>query len=134
MVDRTPGIVDLGVHPDVEARLLPHIDSFVKWELLRFLYESPDTVARVEDLARYIGRDETEVKPAIRTLASAGFVRQIEDDNRYAYGLAEDESTRTLIGQLVEAFVADRLVRLVISAHILQAQKDAGKPQHAYAA
>jgi predicted transcriptional regulator len=134
MTDRIPSIVDLGVNPDVEARLLPHLDSFVKWELLRFLHDSPGTLARVEDLARYIGRDETEVKPAVRSLASAGFVRQSEGENGYAYGLVTDEAVQGLIGQLVQAFVADRLVRLVISAHILKAQKEAGRPQHALAA
>jgi hypothetical protein len=132
--DRAPNIVDLGVSPDVEARLLPHLDSFVKWELLRFLHDNPDTVARVEDLARYIGRDETEVKPAVRALCSAGFAQQTEGESGYSYGLAVDGSVRSLIGQLVDAFVADRLVRLVISAHILKAQKEASRPQHALAA
>ena len=126
MAESIPSIVDLGVNPEVAVRLLPYLDSFVKWELLRFLHDNPDTAATVEDLARYIGRDETELKPAVRALSNAGLVQQEDGEKGYSYTLATDETTKLLVTQLVQAFVADRLVRLIISSHILKAQRQTG--------
>lgn len=129
MTEYTPSIADLGVNPEVESRLLPFLDSFVKWELLRFFQDNPSITARVEDLARYIGRDETEVKPAVRALVNAGFAKSIENEDGQVYGQTGDESVRLLVGGLVESFVEDRLVRLIISSHILKAQRESGRLQ-----
>ena len=102
--------------------LLPHLDSFVKLDLLRFLNESPDASSTVEELARYLGRDETELKPAARALAVAGILRQEDVGERYTFSLVEDEEIRELIGHLAQSYREDRLVRLAISSQILKAQ------------
>lgn len=124
MTDPAPSMVDLGIDQEAAGRLLPHLDSFVKWELLRFLHDNPDLEAAIEDLARYTGRDETELKPAARALHAAGLFRQGEGEFGYTYSLTSDERLRRQIDQLVEGFVADRLVRLSISSHILKARKE----------
>ncbi len=129
MTDPTPSFTDLGINPEAAQRLLPHIDSFTKWELLRFLHDNPHVAASVEDLARYMGRDEMEVKPAARALATAGLAHQIEEDDGYLFSLSQDEKTRELISELLQGFVVDRLVRLAISSHILGAQRRAGAYQ-----
>jgi hypothetical protein len=108
-------------------RILPHLDSFVKWDLLRFLHEAPTTSATVGELARYLGRDETELKPAARALAVAGILRQEDVGTGYSFSLVEDEETRELIGRLVESYQKDRLVRLAISTQILKAQRNANR-------
>lgn len=125
MSDIMPTIADLDINPDAAAMLLPHVDSFVKWELLRFLHDNPDRAATIEELARYTGRDETELKPATRSLAKAGLFRQIDGGGDYAVALTPDEPLRQMIAHLVQSFMADRLVRLAISAHILRAQRRA---------
>lgn len=127
MTQPVPSIADLGIDETAAARLLPHLDSFVKWELLRFFRDNPLLEAAVEDLARYTGRDETEVKPAARALCAAGLFRQEEVESGYSYALTGDEETRDMIDHLVDGFVADRLVRLAISAHILKAHRESGK-------
>lgn len=130
MPHATPDVIDLGVDPEAASRLLPHLDSFVKWELLRFLHDNPGATATVEELARYMGRDEMELKPAARALAGAGIFRQEEGDSGYAFSLTSDEGLRRLIRHLVRGFAVDRLVRLAISSHILRSQRQAAKPQH----
>ncbi len=131
MWNPVPTIDDLGIDPRAVQRLLAHLDSFVKWDLLRFLHEAPDTPTRVEDLARYLGRDETELKPAARALAVAGILKQEERGGSYLFSLAQDEETRGLLGHLVERYQEDRLVRLAISAEILKTQRNAGRLVHA---
>ncbi len=127
MTEQVPSITDLGIDQGAASRLLPHLDSFVKWEMLRFFHDNPMLEAAVEDLARYTGRDETEVKPAASALHTAGLLRQQEEESGYAYALTGDEVTRGMIDHLVEGFVADRLIRLAISAHILKAHREGGK-------
>jgi predicted transcriptional regulator len=129
MTDPVPSLFDLGVDPESAGRLLPHLDSFVKWELLRFLHDNPLTEAAIEDLARYTGRDETEIKSAARALHSAGLIDQGEGEFGYTYSIAKDERTREMIDHIVEGFIADRLVRLAISSHILKAHKEADRLQ-----
>ncbi len=123
MPDPTPSMADLGINPEAAATLLPHIDSFVKWELLRFFHENPSLAATVDDLARYTGRDETELKPAARALVSAGLLGQVEGPEGYVYCLTGNDTLRGMVEHLIQGFVADRLVRLAVSAHILKALK-----------
>ena len=125
MLDPTPTITELGISPEAAETLLPHIDSFAKWELLRFLNDNPSLEATVEDLARYTGRDETELKPAARSMVGAGLFRQSEGLQGYLYALTDDERLRELIAHLVDGFVADRLIRIAISSHILKARRNA---------
>lgn len=127
MWNPTPTTDDLGIDPRAMRRILPHLDSFVKWDLLRFLHEAPTTSATVGELARYLGRDETELKPAARALAVAGILRQEDVGTGYSFSLVEDEETRELIGRLVESYQKDRLVRLAISTQILKAQRNANR-------
>ncbi len=129
MIDPVPSMIDLGIDQEAASVLLPQLDSFVKWELLRFLHDNPDLEADIEDLARYTGRDETELKPAARALHTAGLFRQGEGEFGYTYSLTSDEKMRELVDHLVKGFVADRLVRLAISSHILKAHKEAAKLQ-----
>lgn len=127
MTDPVPSMIDLGVDPEAADRLLPHLDSFVKWELLRFLHDNPGVEAAVEDLARYTGRDETEIKPAARALTSAGLLSQEDGESGYHYSLSKDGEIRGMVDHMVDGFVADRLVRLAISSHILKAHKESAR-------
>ncbi len=129
MRDPTPSLTQLGINPDAATRLLPHLDSFVKWELLRFLHDNPDTAATVEELARYLGRDETQLKPAARALALAGILSQIDLGLEYAYTLTPDEDLRRLVAHLVQSYMADPLVRLALSTQILKAHRNAARLQ-----
>ena len=129
MIDPLPSMVDLGIDQEVANTLLPHLDSFVKWELLRFLHDNPGLEADVEDLARYTGRDETELKPAARALYGAGLFRQGEGETGYTYSLTSNAKLREFVDELVKGFVADRLVRLAISSHILKAHKETTRLQ-----
>ena len=110
-LDDSHGTARLGDKVQVADRLLAHLDSFLKWELLRFLHSNPDTAATVEELARYTGRDETELKPAVRALASAGIVQQKELSTGNKYSLTKDDTMRQLINHLVRSYLDDRLAR-----------------------
>jgi len=123
-------MTDLGIKPQAVDRLVPHLDSFVKWELLRFLHGNPQTLATLEDLARYTGRDEMELKPAARALAIAGILQQVDAGDRYEYCLTEDDTLRHLIGHLIQCFMADHLVRHAISIQILQARRNSSQMQY----
>lgn len=50
------------------------VDSFIKWDLLRFLYENPHTADTVENIARYVGRNVATVKPELEDLVEYGLM------------------------------------------------------------
>lgn len=124
-------IIELGIKPQVVDRLLPHLDSFVKWELLRFFHGNPEMTATVDELARYTGRDETELKPAARALATAGIIHQRDVGSGYEYCLTKDDTLRHLINHLIQSYLGDRLVRHAISSQILRTQRQASSVQFA---
>ncbi|MGI5837144.1 MAG: hypothetical protein ACOX87_11760 [Chloroflexota bacterium] len=125
----SPNILELGIKPQVVDRLLPHLDSFVKWELLRFFHGNPEMAATVDELARYTGRDETELKPAARALSTAGIINQRDVGSGYEYSLTKDDTLRHLINHLIQRYQGDRLVRHAISNQILRTQRQASSVQ-----
>ena len=41
------------------------VTSFIKWDLIRFFHENPNTVDTAENIARYAGRHITAVEPEL---------------------------------------------------------------------
>ena len=44
------------------------VNSFIKWDLVRFFYENPHTVDTANNIAPYIGRKVSQVKLALEAL------------------------------------------------------------------
>jgi hypothetical protein len=92
----------------METRLLDfvktRVNSFVKLDLLHFFYENRHTVDTVENIARYLGRKTGAVKPALAELVEDGLVVQKWVADQPVYALTPDETTGTLIDQLIRAF------------------------------
>ena len=53
MNDMDPPLLDL-----VKTK----VNSFIKWDLVRFLRENPNTADTAENIAKYVGRNATEKK------------------------------------------------------------------------
>lgn len=108
---------------DMDPELLDFLktkaNSFIKWDLVRFFHENPNTIDTAENIARYIGRNAAEVKQELEGLVESGvmsvrFARKIPN-----YSLTGDEAMRELIERFISAY-DDRHFRVKAVYHIIR--------------
>ncbi len=93
-------------------------NSFVKWELMRYFDQNPQTSDTVENIARFIGRKPDVVKPALDALVDSRVIKKQELNNSTIYSLANDEDIRKLIDKFNLAY-EDRHFRIKAVSQIL---------------
>jgi hypothetical protein len=106
--------------PQLLQFIKDHVITFTRWELIRFLFENPDTRDTAKNLARYIGRSPDVIEQEASDLAEAGILQATGTGKRRAYGLAESLEARPLIARLVNA-AQERTFRMKLAYHILRA-------------
>jgi hypothetical protein len=113
MNDMDPPLLDL-----VKTK----VNSFIKWDLVRFLRENPNTADTAENIARYVGRSAATVEPELRELVQSGImeVKQVEDMPIFC--LTEDAGTRDLLDRFISA-CEDRHFRVKVIYHIVRGMR-----------
>lgn len=86
------------------SEFLQHtVNSFVKWDLIRFFHDNPHARDTAESIARYTGRETGEIIHELDQLATDG-VLHVEDINDHrVYTLVEDKATRETIHAFMKA-------------------------------
>ncbi|MBC7872304.1 MAG: hypothetical protein H7Y09_15780 [Chitinophagaceae bacterium] len=105
--------------PELLAFLHQKVNSFVKWDLVRFFHDNPHTKDTVENLARYIGRDVKTIERELNSLASADVLKREEISGLDIYELGEDKAIRQLIAEFIEA-CHDRAFRVEAIHHVIK--------------
>jgi hypothetical protein len=108
---------------DIDPALLEliqtRINSFIKWDLVRFFHDNPHTTDTADSIARYTGRDVRAVEPELMQLARDG-VLDVEDlVGMRVFTLAEDPDMRDLIGAFIAA-CDDRQFRVKAIYHVIR--------------
>jgi hypothetical protein len=100
------------------------VNSFIKWDLVRFFYENPHTADTVENIAKYAGRNADAVKPELEDLVESGIMeKKVMDNNTTViYSLATDEDMRALVDQFILA-CEDRHFRVKAVYHIIRGMR-----------
>lgn len=108
---------------DMDPRLLDFIknkvNSFIKWDLMRFFYENPNTADTVENIARYAGRNAAAVKPELDELVEAGVMERRMVGDMPVYVLSNDPEMRRLVNDFITA-CEDRHFRVKAVYHIIR--------------
>ena len=79
------------------------INSFIKWDLVKFFYNNAHTMDTVENIARDIGRKLEAVRPEIEDLVEDGILEKRVLNDKPIYSLTTNETIRTLVEQFVLA-------------------------------
>ena len=109
---------------DLDPRLLEllrtGINTFIKWDVMRFFHANPHTAEAAETLAGQLGRDVRVVEPELRELAQAGLLvtEELMADVP-VYALTTDGHTVALLDSFMGA-CADRQFRLKATYHIIR--------------
>lgn len=111
---------------DMDPRLLEFlrdkVNSFIKWDLVRFFHDNPHAADTGENIARYTGRDVRTIAGELIELTRAGVLEQHEVSNQTIYTLASDPSMRDLVRVFVLA-CDDRLFRVKAIYHVIRAMR-----------
>jgi hypothetical protein len=111
---------------DMDGRLLDFIknkvNSFIKWDLVRFFYGNPNTADSVENIAKYAGRNTAAVHSELEELVESGVMEVQLVDDLPVYSLASDEEMRQLIEKFILA-CEDRHFRVKAVYHIIRSMR-----------
>ncbi len=105
--------------PDLFDFLKTYVDSFVKWDLLHFFYENPNTIDTVESIARYAGRASEDVEPELEQLTRRGLLVETSLGDMTVYALRADPGLRIRLEQFIKA-TRDREFRRKAIYHLIR--------------
>jgi hypothetical protein len=108
--------------PDLLHFLRTKLNSFVKWDLLRFFHENPHTTDTAENIARYAGRNLETTEAELVELADQGVLAATRLGEMVVYSLSNDPDTRDLIQRFVKAS-DDRDFRVKAIYHIIRGMR-----------
>jgi len=95
------------------------VNSFIKWDLVRFFYENPHTVDTAENIAKYAGRHLSAVAPELEDLTNSGIMERKEVGDQVVYSLTQDRAIRDLVERFIVA-CEDRHFRVKAVYHIIR--------------
>jgi len=98
------------------------VNSFVKWDLVRFFHENPHTADTVENIAKYAGRNVTAVGPELEELVESGIMKKSMLGDTAVYSLETDEEMHILVDKFILA-CEDRHFRVKAVYHIIRGMR-----------
>jgi predicted transcriptional regulator len=113
MNDMDPPLLDL-----VKTK----VNSFIKWDLVRFLRENPNTADTADNIAKYVGRNAATVEPELQELVESGIMDVKMVEGLPIYSLSNDASMRELLDRFITA-CEDRHFRVKVIYHIVRGMR-----------
>ena len=98
------------------------VNSFVKWDLVRFFHENPHTADTVDNIAKYAGRNVAAVEPELNELVASGIMQETTLGDTSIYSLVSDEEMRNLVDRFITA-CEDRHFRVKAVYHIIRGMR-----------
>jgi len=108
--------------PQLLEFLKTKVNSFIKWDLVRFFHENPNTTDTAENIARYAGRDVAIIEVELDELVGAGVLERQRIGDLQVYTLVADVEMRSLVEQFIRA-CDDRQFRVKAIYHIIRGMR-----------
>ncbi len=116
------GRVMADMDPELLDFLRTRVNSFVKWDLIRFFGENPYTTDTAENIARYAGRNLETTRAELADLVARGVLVEHRLGDMTVYSLSPDPEIRRLIQRFLEAS-NDRHFRVKAIYHIIRGMR-----------
>jgi hypothetical protein len=111
---------------DMDSELLEFlrtsVNSFVKWDLIRFFHENPHTSDTAENIAWHARRSAETIQAELSELAAQGVLVQDQRDGVTVYSLSQNRRVRDTIDRFIEAS-DDRQFRVKAIYHVLRSMR-----------
>jgi hypothetical protein len=98
------------------------VNSFIKWDLVRFFHDNPHARDTAENIARYMARDVRTIDRELSDLAGSQVVVADEISGAKVYHLTEDADTRATISAFMDA-CHDREFRVEAIYQVIQGMR-----------
>jgi hypothetical protein len=108
--------------PQLLEFLKTRVNSFIKWDLVRFFHENPNTTDTAENIARYAGREVAIIEVELDELVGAGVLERQRIGDLQVYSLVSDVEMRSLVEQFIRA-CDDRQFRVKAIYHIIRGMR-----------
>ncbi len=108
----------IDMSPQWQEFIQTKINSFIKWDLIRFFHDNPHMQDTAENIAGYIGRDTNTIVRELDGLVKASVLMVSEQNRVKSYRLTNDVATRDLIREFVAACF-DRNFRVQAIHHVI---------------
>lgn len=104
--------------PEWQAFIEKKVNSFIKWDLIRFFHDNPHMQDTAENIAGYIGRDTKTIVRELDGLVNVEVLLITEQNGEKIYRLTSNMDTRDLIRDFVAACF-DRNFRVKAIHHVI---------------
>jgi len=108
--------------PELLEFLKSKVNSFIKWDLVRFFHDNPHSTDTADNVARYVGRDVSAIEAELGELVGTGVLERQRVGELTVYSLATDAAMRKLIDQFILA-CDDRQFRVKAIYHIIRGMR-----------
>lgn len=108
--------------PAILEFLQSKVNSFIKWDLVRFFHDNPHAADTADNIARYIGRDARTIESEMKGLVKAGVLQQNQVSGVYVYALTNDRAVREMVRNFVIA-CSDRQFRVKAIYHVIRSMR-----------
>jgi len=98
------------------------VNSFIKWDLVRFFHENPHTADTVDNIAKYAGRNVSAVEPELEELVESGIMKKSNLGDKFIYSLETDDAMQALVDKFILA-CEDRHFRVKAVYHIIRGMR-----------
>jgi hypothetical protein len=115
---QSPNVMNADIPTRWKQFLRNKVNSFIKWDLVRFFHDNPHTADTAENIAQVVGRDVTTVRRELDGLAKSGVLRKEAVSSQRIYRLSDEDSTRKIIREFVDA-CHDREFRVKAINHVI---------------
>lgn len=103
MVQEARNVMSDDMNATWKQFLQTKVNSFIKWDLVRFFHDNPHTADTAENIAQFVGRDAKTVQRELDGLVKAKVLDRKAISGEAIYRISEDKSVRDLIHDFVEA-------------------------------
>lgn len=100
---QSPQIMGVGIDATWQKFLRHKVNSFIKWDLVRFFHDNPHTVDTAESIAKVVGRDANTVLSELDGLVKAELLVKEAVSGQGIYRLTTDNDMRQLLRDFVSA-------------------------------
>lgn len=120
-VDMDSDVMD-DMDPGLLRFLQTTVNTFIKWDLLRYFHDNPHAVDTAENIGRYISRETATVAKGLDGLVESGVLRANDVPETRVYALSSDANTLALVEQFMQA-CSDRQFRVRAIYHVIRAMR-----------
>ncbi len=92
---------DNAMNPDLMDFLREKVNTFTKWDLVRFFHDNPHAAEIAPNIAEYIGRDAAEVEQALASLVDNRVLRVKTMSDVQVFRLVDEPATLQMIRDFV---------------------------------